>query len=317
MMQHWTTDNMPDQSGKTIIVTGANSGLGFETTKALAEKGATVIMACRNMDKGDRARQRVIDHVPDATLELMALDLSDLSSVRDFAATFQGKHERLDVLINNAGLMGIPRRETVDGFEMQLGVNHLGHFALTGLLMERLLATPDSRVISVSSFIAYIGEGIHLDDLNMTQNYTRYGAYAQSKLANVLFAYELDERLKAAGADVRSIAAHPGYSDTSLQDNSTTSSGNKIEGFIYGITNRLLAQSQAKGALPQLYAATAPEAKGGTFYGPNFLRIRGYPTQVRAPEDATNTHIRRRLWESSQQMTGVRYPLDAPAAETP
>ncbi len=308
-MSGWTTNNMPDQTGKIFAVTGANSGLGFETTKALAEKGATVVMACRNMEKGEQAQNQVLAAVPNAQLDLMPLDLGDLSSVRDFANAYTEKYNQLDGLINNAGLMAVPQQQTVDGFEMQLGVNHLGHFALTGLLMDQLLDTPSSRVVSVSSFAAYNGE-IHLDDLHMTQNYTRYSAYSQSKLANVLFAFELNERLQAAGANVTSLVAHPGYSNTSLQSNTAEYSGNPLERIMYSITNTVLAQSQAKGALPQLYAATAPDAKGGVFYGPNFFGIRGTPTTVRVPESAENTHIRRRLWEESTRLTGVRYPLD-------
>ena len=306
MNTRWTSKDIPDQTGRVAIVTGANSGLGYETSLALARKNAIVVMGCRNKAKGEEARNEVLAHVSNAKVELIPLDLGDLASVRDFAEAFHAKYDRLDILINNAGIMAIPRSETVDGFETQFGVNHLGHFALTGLLLERLVQTPGSRVVSVSSTANYIGS-INFDDLMGEKEYSRYGAYGQSKLANVLFANELQKRLAEAGADTISLSAHPGYANTNLQGNSTEHSGAFLERLLYPITNSILAQSQEMGALPQLFAATAPEANGCDFIGPNFLNTRGYPKKVRPNKDAYNAGIARRLWEISETLTGVQY----------
>lgn len=305
-MANWTTDNIPDQTGRVVIVTGANSGLGYETSLALAQKNATVIMACRNLIKGATARDEVKKHAPNAQLDLMELDLGSLESVRTFAKNFRAAYDRLDVLINNAGIMAIPRRETADGFETQLGVNHLGHFALTGLLIDMIVATPGSRVVSVSSGANYMGT-MDFDDLMGEKEYTRYGAYSQSKLANVLFANELNRRLSEAGVDSISLSAHPGYANTNLQGTSVSHSGALLDRLLYPITNRIMAQSQTMGALPQLYAAIAPEANGCDFIGPNFFNMRGYPKKVRANEDAYNEGIAARLWAVSEELTGVRY----------
>lgn len=305
-MPKWSVDEMPDQSGRIAIVTGANSGLGFDTTEALAAKGAHVVMACRNLDKGRSALEEVQKSAPGASLELMKLDLSSLDSVREFADAFQARHDRLDLLINNAGLMAIPRRETEDGFEMQLGVNHLGHFALTGLLLPLLLQTPGSRVVTVSSMASFSGS-IDFDDLMGKESYTRYGAYGQSKLANVLFAVELQRRLEAAGADTISVAAHPGYADTELQSNTADNSGSAFERALYGVLNKVAAQSSAQGALPQLFAATMPDVRGGEFWGPHFMHMRGYPKSVRAKDDAYDAELAAKLWAVSEELTGVRY----------
>jgi protochlorophyllide reductase len=306
MTNRWTLNNMSDQTGRVAIVTGANSGLGYETSLALAQKNATVIMACRNLKKGEAALRDVRSKAPNASVELMQLDLGDLSSVRSFAEGFQSKYDRLDILINNAGIMAIPRSETKDGFETQFGVNHLGHFALTGLLINLLLKTENSRVVSVSSSANYRGT-INFDDLMGEKEYTRWGTYAQSKLANVLFANELQRRLTAIGADTISLSAHPGLAATNLQTTSTSHSGNRVEGLVYSLLGPLLAQSQAQGALPQLFAATDPDANGGDFIGPDFMNMRGYPKKVRAKEDAYDEAIARQLWESSVELTGVSY----------
>ena len=306
MNNRWTAKDIPDQTGRVAIVTGANSGLGYETSLALARKNATVIMTSRSMTKGEKARDEVLAQAPNAQVEVMQLDLSSLDSVRSFAENFRAKYDRLDMLINNAGIMGIPRGETADGFEIQLGVNHLGHFALTGLLIDLIIQTPDSRVVSVSSGANYMGT-INFDDLMGENEYTRYGSYSQSKLANIVFANGLQKRLEQAGVSTISLSAHPGYSNTNLQGNSTDHSGSTIERILYPITNRILAQSQAMGALPQLFAATAPEAKGCDFIGPNFFNMRGYPKKVRANEEAYNEAIADRLWEVSEDLTGVRY----------
>jgi hypothetical protein len=311
-MKRWTTTDMPDQTGRIAIVTGANSGLGYETTLALAQKGAQVVMTTRSLDKGRSAEADVRQHMPDAKLDAMKLDLGSLDSVREFAAEYKAKFNRLDMLINNAGVMGTPKLATADGFEMQLGVNHLGHFALTGHLIDLLVSTPGSRIVSVSSNASYMGT-INFDDLMSEQSYTRYGAYSQSKLANVMFGFELQRKLQAVNADSRSIAVHPGYAATNLQGGAAHSSGALADRFIYPITNRIVAQSGAMGALSQLYAATAPDAKGGAFYGPHFLHMRGYPVELKANDAAYDTVATARLWDVSVQLTGVEYALLAAA----
>ncbi len=305
-MARWTTKDIPDQSGRVVIVTGANSGLGYETSLALAEKNATVIMACRNMSKGQDALNQVKAKVPHATVELMQLDLGSLASVNVFAETYRANYDRLDLLINNAGIMGIPRGETADGFEIQFGVNHLGHFALTGLLIDLIIQTPNSRVVSVSSSANFFGT-MNFDDLMGEQSYTRYGAYSQSKLANILFANELQKRLEEAGVNTISLSAHPGYSSTNLQSTSTAHSGALIERILYPVLGRVMAQSQAQGALPQLYAAVSPDANGCDFIGPHFMNMRGYPKKVRAKADAYDEEIAKRLWEASEKLTGITY----------
>jgi len=296
--QKWTTNNIPDQSGKIVIITGANSGLGYESTLALSDKGAHVVMACRDMRKGQVAMAPILDANPSASLEVMPLDLSDLDSVRTFAEAFQEKGGRLDILMNNAGVMAIPQREgTADGFEMQLGTNHLGHFALTGLLLDQLLATPNSRVVTVSSNVHKMG-GVNFDDLHSEQSYSQWGAYFQSKLANLLFANELQRRLAKASTDTISVAAHPGYAATHLQRTSV----------VFAFLNRFVAQDQAMGALPQLRAATDPDVQGGDYYGPDaFFEQRGYPVKVQAKSTAQDEETARQLWSVSEEMTGVQY----------
>jgi NAD(P)-dependent dehydrogenase (short-subunit alcohol dehydrogenase family) len=306
-MSHWTTEEIPDQTGRVAIVTGANSGLGLETTIALAQHGAHVVMACRNTERMQRARLQVLRAVPDADLALMILDLASLAAVHDFADKFRANYDRLDLLINNAGVMAPPRRESADGFELQFAVNHLGHFALTGLLLDLLLETPGSRVVTVSSGVAFMGE-IRFDDLQWEQSYSRYGAYGQSKLANVLFAQELQRRLHASGATTLSLVAHPGFADTDLQENAAEATGSRAEAFMYRVIKGAgLAQSAAQGALPQLYAATAPDARGGAFYAPHFLSMRGYPQEIDPPKAANDLETAARLWRVSEELTGVHY----------
>jgi len=305
-MDAWNVNDIPNQSGRTILITGANSGLGYETTLALAGKQAQIVMACRNQEKGQQARAKILQLVPDAKIELMSLDLESLAAIRDFAAAFKAKHTRLDLLINNAGVMAPPRRETKDGFESQIGTNHLGHFALTGLLLDLLITTPGSRIVTVSS-VAHRTGRIKFDDLQRKQSYSRYGAYGQSKLANLLFAFELQRKLEAAGSKTLSLAAHPGYSDTNLQSNTATATKSSLEGLFYNIGNSIMAQSSAMGVLPQLHAATAPEVKGGQFYGPGFMGLRGYPKLEVANAPAYDKAVAARLWQVSSQLTGVNY----------
>ncbi len=306
MKQDWTTNDIPDQAGKTIVITGANSGLGLESTRVLAGKGAHIVMACRNLEKGEAAKQEVLAQVPNASLDLMQLDLGSLDSVRAFADAYKAKYDRLDVLMNNAGIMAIPYRETADGFETQFGVNHLGHFALTGLLMDVILKTPNARIMNVTSSANWFGK-INLDDLNSKQNYDRWGAYGQSKLANILFTFELQRRLDAAGADVMTNTAHPGFVITNLQVNSSQQSETAFEWFMYQVMEPILGQDVSMGVLSQLYGAVATDAKPATFYGPRTFNVRGYPKAAKANKIAYDESVARRLWEVSEQMTGVTY----------
>ena len=295
-MANWTANDIPDLSGKTAVVTGANSGLGYETALALAGHGANVVMACRDERRGTEALERVRSEAPDASVELSLLDLADLTSVRKFAESYAGERHQLDILVNNAGVMALPeRRETADGFEMQLGTNHFGHYALTGLLLPQLQARPGSRVVSVTSFGHKVGR-MDFDDLQWERKYRKWFAYGRSKLANLLFTFELDRRARAGGSAIVAAVAHPGYAKTNLQ------SGTSFQ------ASTFMAQSAADGALPQLYAATAPDVQSGEFFGPSgFMEQRGAPKRVKAAKKAYDTEDARRLWELSEQSTGVTY----------
>ena len=307
MSNKWKHNDIPDMTGKVVVITGANSGLGFESTKALAAKGATIVMACRNLTKAEKAKSEVLQQFPNAKLNLMQLDNASLDSVRAFANAFKAKYDRLDILLNNAGVMAIPRTETEDGFEMQLGVNHLAHFALTGLLLDILTKTPGSRVHSTSSSAAF-GGAINFDDLMGEKEYSRWSAYGQSKLANAIFATELNRRLKAAGHDTIANSSHPGLVMTNLQTNSLQESGAPfMERVLYSIVAPLMAQDIEMGMLPQLYASTAPEAKGGVFYGPKTFRMRGYPAEQRCNDTLDDAAALKRFWEVSEELTGVTY----------
>ncbi len=306
-MSKWTANDIPDLNGNVVIITGANSGLGLESTKALARRGATVVMACRNLDKAEAAKAEVLRAVPNARLDVMHLDNASLASVRAFADAFKQQYDRLDILLNNAGIMAIPRQETADGFEMQLGVNHLAHFALTGLLLDLLTSTPGARVHNVSSSAAWNGS-IDLDDLMGERDYSRWGAYGQSKLANALFATELNRRLQAAGHDTIANASHPGLVMGNLQEKSLQQSDTPImERLLYGIVGPLLGQDVSIGALPQLYAATAPAAKGGVFYGPKTFRLRGYPAEQKVNDAVNDRSLLKEFWARSEALTGVSY----------
>lgn len=303
MGERWTAEQIPGQAGRTAIVTGANSGLGLVSARALARAGANVVVACRNTEKGTAAAESIGTTAPDASVEVEELDLASLDSIRAFAARYAAERESLDLLINNAGVMAPPRRETADGFELQLGTNHLGHFALTGLLLGRMQGRADARVVTVSSTAHRFGR-IRFDDLQGERRYGRWRAYAQSKIANVLFARELDRRLRAAGSTISSLAAHPGYAATNLQSAAPPA----LDRAVMAVTNRLLAQSAEMGALPELYAATRPNLDGGLFIGPDgFDEQRGYPKVVapvrRGRDQATAEH----LWTVSEELTDVSY----------
>jgi NAD(P)-dependent dehydrogenase (short-subunit alcohol dehydrogenase family) len=307
MARKWTAADIPDQHGRVVVVTGANSGLGLIDARELARAGAHVIMACRNTEKGETAAERIRQTHPDADVTVAPLDLADLSSVRSFAAEAP---DRIDLLINNAGVMAPPRRLTKDGFESQFGTNHLGHFALTGRLLHKLLSAPEPRVVTESSGAHRLG-WMHFDDLQGERRYVRWLAYGQSKLANLMFAFELQRRASEADTALKSLAAHPGYARTNLQ----FAAPPPHERAVMAVTNRLFAQSGEMGALPTLYAATVPELPGGSFIGPDgFMEQRGYPHIVTAAGRAYDEQAWRRLWEVSEELTGVHYEFTgAPA----
>ena len=305
----WTANDIPRQDGRVFVVTGANSGLGFSTARELARKGATVVMAVRNEQKGREALEKIKNEISAADVQLRSLDLADLDSVRAFAAATPTVH----VLVNNAGVMMPPRSLTKQGFELQFGANHLGHFALTGLLLPALRRAgghgTDARVVTVSSGL-HRGGSIHFDDLDGAKAYSPTGFYSQSKFANVLFGLELDRRLRQAGEPIRSLIAHPGYAATNLQSSGPTGPMK----FLMRISNALVAQSADMGALDQLYAATDPGAESGEFIGPRRMREqRGTPTVVQPDPNATDPALARRLWELSEELTGVHYDF-APSA---
>ncbi|MCX4093335.1 oxidoreductase [Nocardia sp. alder85J] len=291
-MSRWDTSNIPDQSGRTVIVTGANSGLGAVTARALAAAGAQVIMACR-----DEVKARAVANTIGERAQVRRLDLADLASVREFAASI----DRADVLINNAGVMAVPLRRTADGFEMQFGTNHLGHFALTGLLLDKIA----DRVVTVSSGAHIIGK-IDLADPNWERRrYSRWAAYGQSKLANLMFTYELQRRLTASGSPKLALASHPGYAATDLQSHTES-----FLDTVMSVGNRVLAQSAEMGALGSLYAATAAGVEPGGFYGPTALGgLRGYPARSGSSAASRDEVTARRLWELSEQLTKVSFPF--------
>lgn len=304
----WTATDIPDQSGRLALITGGNSGLGLESARALLARGATVVLACRNPRRAEEARAALLAAAADGggAVDLLDLDLASLASVRSAAAQLADRYGRLDLLINNAGLMALPRMVTEDGFEMQLGVNHLGHFALTLALLPLLAGRPDSRVVTVTSGAQYFGR-LAFDDLQGERRYDRWGAYGQSKLANVMFALELQERLRAQGSGVLSLAAHPGVARTNLQPASIAANGSWLEPLAYRLMGPVF-QSAAMGALPQLFAATAPAARPGGHYGPDQLGgLRGWPTEVRLAPAALDAGQRRQLWERSEVLTGAGF----------
>jgi len=295
-MTKWNLNQMPDQTGRVAVVTGANTGIGFETAAALAAQNAQVVLACRNQQKAEDAIERIRARTPDAELRFIPFDLASLASVKDFAETFRSDSDRLDLLINNAGLMVPPLGHTEDGFELQFGCNHLGHFALTGRLVDLLQATPHARVVTVSSLTHRMG-AMDFDNLNAEKGYKKMSAYGQSKLANLLFTFELQRRLADTGSDVIATAAHPGWTGTDLQRHTSL-----IE--LFGS----LAQGPARGALPTLRAAVDPQARGGDYFGPRGLfELRGLPKKVESTQAAKNELDARRLWHLSEELTGVSF----------
>jgi NAD(P)-dependent dehydrogenase (short-subunit alcohol dehydrogenase family) len=305
-MTKWTAADIPDQTGRTAVITGANTGLGYETAAALAGRGARVVLGVRNLEKGRQAVARIAAATPGAAVELQELDLTSLESVRAAAAQLRSGHDRIDLLINNAGVMHTPKSTTKDGFELQFGTNHLGHFAFTGLLLDRLLPVAGSRVVTVSSIGHRIRAAIHFDDLQWDRRYSRVGAYGQSKLANLLFTYELQRRLAPHGTTI-AVAAHPGGSNTELMRNLprpiTAASALLVEP---------LMQGADLGALPTLRAATDPGALGGQYFGPDgFQEIRGYPKVVASSAQSHDVELQRRLWAVSEELTGVVYPVSS------
>jgi NAD(P)-dependent dehydrogenase (short-subunit alcohol dehydrogenase family) len=305
MTQGWSAQDIPDQSGRTAVVTGANSGIGLVTARELARRGARVVLACRSEVRGKEAEDRIRGEVPGADAEFRRLDLADLGSVREFAAAFP--YERVDLLVNNAGVMALPYRKTSDGFETQFGVNHLGHFALTGLLLPRLRAAGAARVVSVSSGLHALAN-IDLDDLNSERNYRRWVAYGRSKTANLLFIHELARRLRAQGSDIVAAAAHPGYAATSLQTRGVRMEGRRAAERLAELGNRVIAQPAEAGALPTLYAATAPGVRPDSFTGPSVFMWRGAPARSWRARWTLNDVAGERLWSASERLTGVTYP---------
>ena len=301
MTAKWTSGDMPGQQGRLAVVTGANTGLGLETARVLAARGASVVLAVRDTDKGKAAAARIASSAPGANVTVQPLDLTSLDSIRAAAGELRAQHPRIDLLINNAGVMFPPRQTTRDGFELQFGTNHLGHFALTGLLLEQMLPVPGSRVVTVSSLAHRIQARINFDDLQSERSYHRVAAYGQSKLANLMFTYELHRRLWHGMRATIAVAAHPGLAGTELTRNSPA-----IAAFSYA----LVSQKAAMGALPILRAATDPGGIGGQYYGPGrFFGARGYPKLAESSRQSHDTAIQRRLWTVSEELTGVTFPV--------
>jgi NAD(P)-dependent dehydrogenase (short-subunit alcohol dehydrogenase family) len=304
----WGTADMPDQSGRVAVVTGSNTGIGYHTAAVLAHSGAHVVLAVRNLEKGNAALARIVAAHPKADVTLQELDLSSLNSIRAAATALRSAYPRIDLLINNAGVMWIPKQLTADGFEMQFGTNHLGHFALTGLLLDNLLPVRGSRVVTVSSVGHRLRAAIHFDDLQWERSYDRFAAYGQSKLANLLFTYELQRRLAAQVPEKQptiAVAAHPGSSNTELVRHVPALFKPAL-----ALLGPVVFQSAAMGALPTLRAATDPDVEGGQYYGPDgFIGQRGHPKLVSSSAQSHDEDLQRRLWTVSEELTGVTYPV--------
>jgi len=302
---NWTLKDIPDLTGKTIIVTGANSGLGFESAKVFAQNGANVVMACRSVEKGEIARKQIVRLHPSSIIQVMELDLADLKSIRNFTATFRQSHAHLDVLLNNAAVMMVPYKQTKDGFESQMGINHLGHFALTGTLLDLLKKSPGSRVVNVSSLSHKQGD-IDFDNLLFEngKDFTSLKAYGRSKLANLLFTYELQRFFETKSINCMALAAHPGISNTTKPNKMAS----KLWIKIYKNLFTSFIQPATMGALPEIRASVDPNAKQGEYYGPGgMLELGGYPVLVRPKSTAVDLEIARKLWDISEKLTSVTY----------
>ena len=309
MSQRWTEEQLPDLTGRNVLITGANSGIGFEAARMIAARGAHVIMACRNRDKAMAAIADIQGKVPGASLRFVPLDVASLASVRDCARTVLDEHDQLHLLVNNAGVMAIPLARTEDGFEMQLGTNHLGHFALTMLLLPLLERTPAARVVNIASNAHFFGN-IDFDNLDASRGYRPTAAYAQSKLANLLFTFELNRRLQLANASTTTTVCHPGYSDTNLPNVAPQMMGSRILGAISRAGGALVAQSSYMGALPTLRAAFDPGIPPGSYVGPRGpAAMWGYPVLVRSKRAARDPQTAAKLWQVSEELTGTTWPL--------
>ncbi len=308
--ERWTAENIPDLSGKIIIITGANSGLGYEITRVLASKKPHIVMACRNLEKADKAKSEILKENPKASLEIMQIDLSKQSSVKEFVKEFIRKHDKLDILFNNAGVMFAPKVTTEDGFELHMAANHFGHFALTGLLMNFLEKTENSRVVSIASMGHRFGK-INFKNLNSEKGrYNKLSAYSNSKIASLYFGYELNRRLEEKGSQVLSIVAHPGWTRTNLQTAGGAIDESKGQIRFWNFMNIFFSQTVDMGVLPQLRAAFDPDAKGGEYYSPEkFLHLKGYPIVKPSNKRSRNEKIGKQFWEVSEELTGVKYNL--------
>ena len=311
--KRWTAHDIPDLQGTSVLITGGNSGIGLEAARLMAGRGASVALGCRSIEKGERAADDIRSTHRGAAVEVLELDLADLESVAAAAEEAQRRWPHLDLLINNAGVMALPYRQTVDGFEMQFGTNHLGHFALTGRLLPLLLAADEPRVVTVSSFMHRVGR-LNLADLDAANGYDKWAVYSMSKLANLLFTFELQRRAERAGTALTATAAHPGYTRTNLQTAGPRMSGANLAAQGWKAVN-LVAQSAEMGALPTVYAAVGEKVRGGDYIGPRGLtEIRGYPTKVKATRAARDPVVAAKLWDVSESMTGVTFAGLAGAA---
>ena len=308
--EKWTSDCIPDLKEKTIVITGANSGLGFEITKILSTKNPHIIMACRNFEKAEKAKASILKENPEASLEIMEIDLSKLASVKNFAKQFSGKFDKLDILFNNAGVMFAPKVITEDGFELHMAANHFGHFALTGLLMDKLAKAENARVISISSMGHRFGK-VNLKNVNYEKGlYNRIMAYSNSKIANLYFSYELDRKLKESKSSIISVAAHPGWTRTNLQTAGGAIDNSKGSIRFWNFMNIFFSQEVDMGVLPQLRAAFDPNVKGGEYFSPEkFLHLRGYPIIKPSSRRSRNKKNAQQFWEVSEELTGVKYKL--------
>jgi NAD(P)-dependent dehydrogenase (short-subunit alcohol dehydrogenase family) len=308
LKKKWNYDDIGDQTGKIFLVTGANSGLGFSASRGLASHGATVIITSRSLEKGIEASNKIKKKFPDAKLDVMELDLASFKSIKELATNFKSKYSQLNGLLNNAGVMQPPFRKTEDGLELQMGTNHFGHFLLTGLLLDIIKNTPNSRVIMQSSFAHEITNGINFEDINNEKNYSRTGVYSQSKLANLLFAFELNRKFQEHNIKSISLAVHPGYSSTNLQLTGPALGGASLFSRVYKVTNAVFAQSVDRGALPLIYASVASDVHGGDYIGPNGMKsMRGYPKRLKAKKTAYDKESAQKLWKISEEKTGLVY----------